>query len=349
MKKMIIITIIALVAAGAVAAQGTDAPHGAEIRGLLNVNGYVSNFGFKGGQVNTDTAIENEYLWVAPDNDLLNCGALAASEIPDTPLEFALLSYYSQPVVTIRPVEATQELPANSKISALKLGAATYMEMQMLRFAGRDVASYETVLKFIQDRDGVTRKEIMDYMTQGISAAVDEQFNRVAFTMGSPTGGYNAVLSRDTKTGGYKLSYEDANGVTKELSGTSLEDLVAKMSKSSDFDNEGIAEVRAQAANIPSAQFSATTFANIKARLTDFFLNPNKPGVYDAVTDISYIYASAYLKYGKAVFSRMTDAYTDTLNVLNPALASQVIKDAGTQTAVKTMSGSQVQELISLN
>jgi hypothetical protein len=43
----------------------------------------------------------------------------------DTPLEFALLSYYAQPVINIRPPEAAALLPAdNPRLFGQKLGVA---------------------------------------------------------------------------------------------------------------------------------------------------------------------------------------------------------------------------------
>jgi hypothetical protein len=71
----------------------------------------------------------------------------------DSPLEFALLSHYSQPVVNIRPIEAKNMLPANnSKQAGLKLGTAVYMDLQAARFTGSDPAPRAAALKFITVR-----------------------------------------------------------------------------------------------------------------------------------------------------------------------------------------------------
>jgi hypothetical protein len=79
----------------------------------------------------------------------------------DTPLEFALLSYYSKPVVTIRPVEAQQMLPANTNTSEIKLAAAVYKELQEIKFLDpKNTARYETMLRFIRGSHGVTQTDI---------------------------------------------------------------------------------------------------------------------------------------------------------------------------------------------
>jgi hypothetical protein len=102
----------------------------------------------------------------------------------DTPLEFALLSYYSQPVISIRPVEAKNILPANNKTSELKLGAAVYQEMRMLRFLGDTAAAgrHEGVLQFITGRGNATGAEIEAYYRQHIgaliAAVVDESLKK---------------------------------------------------------------------------------------------------------------------------------------------------------------------------
>jgi len=104
----------------------------------------------------------------------------------DTALEWALTSYYSQAVIKVRPVEADTILPANNpKLAGLKLGAALYQEIQILRFLASGSAAgversrdalgrYETMLKFVCDKNGVTRAEIENYYRDGIRKLVSD-------------------------------------------------------------------------------------------------------------------------------------------------------------------------------
>jgi hypothetical protein len=82
----------------------------------------ASYFGFNNGKIDLDS----DYIWEAADTEIEQFGALNfdASKmnrnddriLTDIPLEFALLSYYSQPVLNIRPVQADAVLPRNDEI-----------------------------------------------------------------------------------------------------------------------------------------------------------------------------------------------------------------------------------------
>jgi hypothetical protein len=87
---------------------------------LLDVNKYFSFFSIKNGEDVSD----NDYVWTATGNDYDKFANLGGyTDEVDTPLEFALLSYYSQPVVNIRPAEADRILPANDPNSPVKNSA----------------------------------------------------------------------------------------------------------------------------------------------------------------------------------------------------------------------------------
>jgi hypothetical protein len=93
------------------------------------------------------------------------------------------LSYYSQPVLNIRPVEADAILPANNpRVAGLKLGSAVLKELAEIKFFdpnNRDaVGRYEGMLKFISDKNGVSRAEIESYLKQGIAAVVDKYYSQ---------------------------------------------------------------------------------------------------------------------------------------------------------------------------
>jgi hypothetical protein len=152
---------------------------------LLNTNQYLSYFKIKEKEI-----ADSDYIWEALDTELQQFGNLASTVLPDTPLEFALLSYYSQPIINIRPVEADRILPANDpKLSGKKLGAAVLKELTELKFLDPSntaaIGRYEGMLKFISDKNGVSRAEIESYYRQGIGVlvaeTVDAEFNKNYF------------------------------------------------------------------------------------------------------------------------------------------------------------------------
>jgi hypothetical protein len=146
---------------------------------LLDVNKYFSYFSIK----KKEDIVDSEYVWSVPTEDETRFGKVGGDlDLVDTPLEFALLSYYSQPVVNIRPIDAKNMLPANNpRVAGLKLGSAVLKELAEIKFFdpnNRDaVGRYEGMLKFISDKNGVTRVEIEGYLKQGIAAEVDKHFN----------------------------------------------------------------------------------------------------------------------------------------------------------------------------
>jgi hypothetical protein len=143
--------------------------------GLLNLNRYATFF------LNNQGRMDRQYRNAATSEDFDRIAALGGEEWSvDTPLEIALLSNAAG-VVNVRPVEASQML-GNPRQAALKLGAAVFMEIQILRFLGntRAVGVHEAELKFITDRGCVTRAQIETFYRNGIrglvSDIVDEQF-----------------------------------------------------------------------------------------------------------------------------------------------------------------------------
>ena len=172
MKKIIAALALVCVVAGGAFGQ----------TGLLDVNKYFSYFPIKTNEKVSD----NDYVWSSDEADYERFMTLSGKDnYIDTPLEFALLSYYSQPVLKIRPKEADALLPANNpKLADQKLGAAVFQEIQVLRFLGDTAAvnRHEAVLQFITDRKNVTRAEIETYYRNNIgklvSDIVDEQLAR---------------------------------------------------------------------------------------------------------------------------------------------------------------------------
>jgi hypothetical protein len=172
-KKHCTAVLIALCAAASLAAQ-TDTSALTEIN-LLDVNKYSSYF-FNGRK-----ELDSKYTYATTDEDFDRFSVLGGNVIDvDIPLEISLLSYYSQPVINIRPAEAKNILPANTKTSELKLGAAVYQEMQILRFLGNTdaVGRHEGIVKFITDRGNVSRAEIENYLKDGIAEVVDKYYSQ---------------------------------------------------------------------------------------------------------------------------------------------------------------------------
>jgi len=178
MKKFIATLALVCVVAGGVFGQT-----------MLNTRTYVEIFGFTSGRIDPG----DDYILESSASDERFFSKLSGNEDwIDTPLEFALLSYYSQPVLKIRPKEADAILPANNpKLADQKLGAAVFQEIQVLRFLGDTAAvnRHEAVLQFITGRKNVTRAEIETYYRNNIgtlvSQVVDENIAKSRF--GKPT------------------------------------------------------------------------------------------------------------------------------------------------------------------
>jgi hypothetical protein len=324
---------------------GTSAMAMVEIS-LLNLNTYANYFGgFKNGR--TSVELDN-YIFTAPRverrGDWSNLGG-EDGQI-DTPLEFALLSYYSQPVINIRPVEADAILPKNDpKLAGLKLGSALLKELYEIKFlTPNDTAAigrYEGKLKFVSDKNGVTRAEIDAYYHAGIKSliaeAVDEQFNKISFVMSSPTGGYNAILTRNPQNGQYKLSYEDTKYITKEITAPSLNALLVEMGRrKTDFDQTSINQVRDQAALLPAVVYAdwktkgvangVDALALVKEALVNFYTSPSR-STYEPLVGI----CARYYFNGGTIWGTFTEiattAYLKTLSALAPALVGKIDND----------------------
>ena len=301
--------------------------------GLLNTTRYFPLFSIK----RKEDIIDSEYVWAAPDKEILSFGALNWNEkedddtgLVDTPLEFALLSYYSPAVVQIRPVEAATILPAgNQRLSGLKLGAAVYQELQILRFIDKNntgaIGRYETMIKFIQDKHCLTRAEIEKYYRDGIrgliTEVVNEEFNKISFLLRiNQQTSYNCILTRNANNQ-YVLNYESYFGTdtksTKELSGTSLEALSSAMSRSEDFSATASAEIRAQAALIPAVALPSEMNRVINA-ITAFYTSPSE----STFEEFNRIYRGYRIQNLQERAAR--DSFMDALYSLNTGLTSRI-------------------------
>jgi hypothetical protein len=321
-------------------APGTPAATG------LNLSRYASYLGFQNGKVDFDSAANNKYLWPASDSDLLQYGGLAGTEIPDTPLEIALLSYYSPEIVSIRPQGAVDELPANSHASEIKLAAAVWQELQAVKFLdpqNRDrIGRYEGMLRFISQRHNITQAEINSAARASIAAAVREEFNKISFMLDRT---YNVVLTRNAQNGHYTLSYErpSVENDDKTLSGTSLDDLLAIIARNSDFNPACVQQVREKADLIPAAVYAewqtkgvargADALALVISTLTDFYLAPNR-STYEAVRGI-YARYRVRATLGDPLAYAAVNAYMSTLIALDTPLFDRIRTEATPQTVVE--------------
>ncbi|GHV76988.1 hypothetical protein AGMMS49942_18090 [Spirochaetia bacterium] len=305
----------------------------------FNPGRYLSLFSVK----NQAKEISNsDYVDEASDDDYDTFSGLDGNQgLIDSSLEFALLSYYSKPVVAIRPVEASTDLPANNRTSEIRLAAATYKELQEIKFLTPNdrnrIGRYEGMLKFIKDTavskgfQPITDSEINSAIAALVSAEVDAQFNRVSFFLNTQ---YNAVLTRDAKTGQFILSYEgyfNSTKSTKTLSASSLDALSLEMRNGKDkvdFDQNCINEVRAQAALIPAFKLARLDKSlldsiqhNISGVITRFYSNPNA-ATYNEMKDV-YI---AYHKdaYNSNLVMNVWVTYGGILEALNEALAQKI-------------------------
>ncbi|GHV24850.1 hypothetical protein FACS189498_2520 [Spirochaetia bacterium] len=315
---------------------------------LLNVNTYSSYF------LNNRGNIDGKYLRPVTDDDFDKFAVLSGNnEYIDTPLEISLLSYYSQPVINIRPVQAAELLPANNpKLAGLKLGAALYQEIQVLRFLGDTAAvgRYENMLKFVSDKNGITRAEIEAYYRNGIrglvTEAVNEEFNKISFGLDTQgKGSYNTVLTRNPKNGQYTLSYERPSVANddKILSGQTLVALLSTMSRNSaDFSQLSVDTVRNQAALLPAVVYAkwkqigvaqgVDGTALVIDTLTNFYLNPNRQ-TFEAVRGI-YARYEVLATLGDPFADAAVHSYRNIMSNLNAGLRTKVASEATPYTVV---------------
>ena len=354
-KSALTVAALAVCAVSLVAEEVAVTPASTDIAGLLNTNAYVSHFGFTKREIDRgEIDCTNDYALAALDNDEVTYGKFVNLgkdvDLVDTPLEFALLSYYSQPVINIRPVAADAILPANDpKLSDLKLGAAVFQDMQVLRFLGNTdaVGCHEGILQHsIINRGNVSRAEIEAYYKNGIRSliadAVNVEFNKISI----PLYRYDAVLTRTTGSQ-YILSYKDVNDVVKELTAPSLDALSSVMSRSGDFIPSDIDTVRSQAALIPAVKLGKQSLDEITEILTKFYTSPGQ-STYNYVRDVYFLYDITELASRDAFFGIVRGAYYDTLDSLNTALAQRVSNDASQQRSAAALTRDQQRRLVSL-
>jgi len=252
---------------------------------FLNTNKYFSLFPLKAGE----NLSNNSFVWAADQENYDRFAKLGGREdLIDSGLEFALLSYYSQPVITKRPVGANTILPANNaRSSALKLGAAVYKGLIELNYFDPDntvaASKYEDMLQFISDKNAVTRVQIEQYFRANIKSLVTEvlndEFNRISFSLTnlSENRRYYITLVRTPSNGRYVMNYEVPAVVTtvKTIAAAARETLINEIRRRpTEFSSSDADYIRAQALLMPAVAFPAAATTDIINMITAFYLNP---------------------------------------------------------------------------
>jgi hypothetical protein len=144
---------------------------------------------------------------------------------------------------------------------------------------------------------------------------------------------YNAILSYNSQTKQYKLSYKGlSNG--KEIIATNLADLQAKMTASRDFTTNGINSViNEEALLIPSivyADWKRSGLTNgtdavglVKEAITNFYFNPSKTN-YDVLAGIAARYFFCGGLAGDSFYERAYGSFAGSLLVLSEQLRDNI-------------------------
>ena len=328
---------------------------------MLDLRQYFSYFPIRINEKISD----NDYVWTSDERSYERFAIISGEDILiDTPLEFALLSYYSQPVINMRPTQADAILPRNNpRLADQKLGAAVFQEIQIFRFLNDTAAvnRHEAVLQFIIGRGNATRAEIETFYRNNIRAlisqVVDEEFNKVSFSFenAAKTRGYNSVLTRNLQTGYYEINCTGFFGTntmqTKTFSGSTLDTLITQMrNNTADFDQACINAVRAQAALIPAvvyADWKQRGIANgvdglelIIETITNFYLSPNNNtynilrGVYARLFIMSTAERDEFA-------SIVNGAFVTVLSYLNSGISGKVVNENRSEMASALTSDSR--------
>jgi hypothetical protein len=354
MKKVFIAALLAAFAAVSLVAQevpGTSASTKecvmADVSGILNTSTYFAYFG------SNQKEVSRKYVDLASDADYERFSNLGGDVTDvDTPLEFTLLSYYSQPVINIRPVEADAILPKNDpRTAGLKLSSAVLKELAELKFLDPSntaaIGRYEGMIKFISDKNGVTRAEIESYYRQGIEAliaeTVDAEFNKISFMVDRK---YDVVLTRNMQNQ-YILSYErpEIPNSLKTLTGTSLEALLtAMLGNTADFNQACVNEVRSQAALIPAVAGTDNMLQVITAVITAFY-NSQTATNYTFVGDIYMILMLNSRTNVDPFYSFANSSYIHLLGSLNTQLMMRILKERTRSVTPPMLNSAQIEAL----
>jgi hypothetical protein len=315
---------------------------------LLDVGNYSKLFLNKFGE------LDDKYIMASSDEDYEKIAVLSGNpDYINTPLEISLLSYAAG-VVNIRPPEADKILPENNpRAAGLKLGSAVLKELAELKFLDPSntaaIGRYEGMIKYISDKNGVSRADIEDYLKQGIAAVVDEEFNKISFMLDTDTDGANAKLIRQPN--GYVLICDGYWGNPKkeevrQFSASSINALLTVMNNSGNFKSSATETVQNNAALIPATKLSSQALNDIKEILTNFYTHPNDPIAYDMVKAVYSLYQNLASRRGNDIFEKITTAYSLTLYTFSTELEKKVVQDWLQQRQAYTTLTSEQQKIL---
>jgi hypothetical protein len=253
-------------------------------------------------------------------------------------------------------------LPAGDARQAdLKLGAAAYMDMQAAKFLGSDPAPHAAALKFITDRGRVTEADIKKFMTQGIAAVVNQEFNKIKFSLRNTSSSHTAILAFNTETKRYTLSYSGyyTRNETRELSAPTLDALLIEMRKNkTDFDETGVQSVRNHAALMPSSSrirgskvASSVLFTEIVTGFYTAKTPEDQNRYYKALLGFDARLQSMILTGEGNSAEPITSSWGAALSAISPELARKSIQDSLNLSNLADLNNEvdRVDSLISLN
>jgi len=210
------------------------------------------------------------------------------------------------------------------------------------------IGRYEGMLKFISDKNGVTRAEIDAYYRDGIRSliadTVDEAFNKIGEfllenAVTNPVRDHRSVLTRNAKTGEYTLRYGGAytNNEYREITAPSFEALQAEMRRRNiDFDQTGVNNVAAERdADMPGVVYAdwknkggIDALGLLKETLFNFYVDPSRDngsallGIYSR-----YMENGGLVDIGSFVYTAQS-AFLASVYALSPETAQKILSDA---------------------
>jgi hypothetical protein len=231
------------------------------------------------------------------------------------------------------------------KASDIRIAAATYAKLQEIKFLdpqnSERIGRYEQMINTLKQRNNITQAEIETSLRALIAAVVDEEFNKVSFTMSNDgiRKGYNAVLTR-TANNQYILEYEgvyQGKDFHEKLPATPLDALLTQMrNNTADFDQACVDTVRAQAVLIPAVVYAdwkqkgvvggVDALALVTETITNFYLNPSS-STYNMLRGI-YARLFTMSTAEKDNFAHIVNsAYVGVLGGLNVAISGKVVDE----------------------
>ena len=293
---------------------------------FLNANKYFAVFPLKAGE----NLSNNSFIWMADqENYALFAGLSGREDLIDSPLEFALLSFYSPSIIGKRPAGANTILPANNvRSAALKLGAAVFKELVDINYFSPEnsdlIENYENMLEFISAKNSLTRQQIEQYYRANVKSfiteLVNDEFNRVSFSLTNLAENrrYFITLVRTPSNGRYTMYYEIPAVVTtvKSVAAAARETLINDLRRrTQEFSASDVDYIRSQALLIPAVAFQASEITNVINTVTAFYLNPNNETHENLITQWSALFVQEERGQAAAL------AYSRVMGLLNDVLA----------------------------